>query len=104
MTSRVFRVHPELLDGLREAIDHYRSQGDFTLPERFVAAYAEALTHIEEHPLTGREYVPGYRRQVAIPFPYLLAYAVDDESVCVAALLHANRNPDANARMLRSRD
>ncbi|MEZ5161837.1 MAG: type II toxin-antitoxin system RelE/ParE family toxin [Marmoricola sp.] len=60
MTSRVFRVHPELLDDLREAIDHYRSQGDFTLPERFVAAYAEAVTHIEEHPLTGREYLPGY--------------------------------------------
>ncbi|MFV0463013.1 MAG: type II toxin-antitoxin system RelE/ParE family toxin [Nostocoides sp.] len=103
MTSRSLRVHPEFLDDLRDAIDYYRSQDDPILPERFVDAYAEALTHVEEHPLTGREYLPGYRRVVAIPFPYLLAYAVDDESVYVAALLHANRNPETNARILRSR-
>lgn len=102
MSSRSFRVHPDLLDDLRDAIDYYRRQ-DPGLPQRFVDAYAEALKQAEEFPLAGREYLSGFRRLVAVPFPYLLAYAVDDESVLVVALLHAQRDPSTNERILRSR-
>ena len=104
MTSHSLRVHPDVLDDLREAITYYRDLDDPALPERFVNAYAEALNQIEAHPQAGREYLPGYRRVVALPFPYLLAYAVDEEVVHVAALLHAKRNPETNERILHSRE
>lgn len=61
MSSRVVRVHPDLLDDVRAAIDYYREQ-DSTLPARFVDAYVDALNRVEEYPLAGREYLHGYRR------------------------------------------
>lgn len=102
MSARSLRVHPALLDDLRDAVAYYGEQ-DPTLPKRFIEAYADALTYIEEHPFAGREYLGGYRRVVATPFPYLVAYVVTDDVVYVAAMLHTRRDPATNENILRSR-
>ena len=39
----------------------------------------------------------------AVPFPYLLAYAVDEDHVHVAALLHVRLNPKSHEAALHSR-
>lgn len=102
MTERTFRVHPGVLEDLSDALDYYGEQ-HHTLPSRLVDAYVEALKRIEKYPLIGREYASGHRRVVVIPFPHLLAYVVDDDSILVAAMLHGSRDPVANLRRLQSR-
>lgn len=103
MTKRHIRVHPELLDELKAALDYYRTI-DPALPERFLSAYAARLGSISQHPLAAREYMPGFRRLVLAPFPYMIAFTVDDESVSVLALLHVLRDPRANRQVVQQRN
>jgi len=102
MSREVLRVHPELINDLAEAVAYYGTQ-DVALPGRLIEAYVESLRRIAANPLIGREYLPGYRRVVALPFPYLLAYVVDDGGVYISALLHTRRDPTAIEAILRSR-
>jgi hypothetical protein len=102
MSDRARRVHPNLVNDIAEAIAYYGAQ-DGELPGRFIEAYAASLRRIEEYPLMVREYLLGYRRVVVLPFPYLLAYAVDDDGIYIAALLHVRRDPATNETILRSR-
>ncbi|MDR3068737.1 MAG: type II toxin-antitoxin system RelE/ParE family toxin [Cellulomonas sp.] len=100
--SRRLRVHPDLLADVAEALDYYR-QVDPALAARFFNSYTQGLRWIRGNPLAAREYVPGFRRVVLVPFPYLVAFAVDDEHVHVAALLHTRRDPQTNRTVLERR-
>lgn len=103
MSQRHFRVHPDVLDtDLKDALRYYGDL-DGSLASRLTESFIEALHHIESHPLASREYISDYRRIVLIPFPYMLVYAVDPESVYVVALLHNQRNPEANESLIAAR-
>lgn len=103
MTQRKLRVHPDLMGSDVPEVTSYYDAISRALGDRITQAIADALERIESHPLAYREYLTGFRRIVLVPFPYLIAYAVDDDSVYAAALLHANRSLETNERILCSR-
>ncbi|MCL2850226.1 MAG: type II toxin-antitoxin system RelE/ParE family toxin [Micrococcales bacterium] len=100
--KRRFKVHPGVLADLADARNYYR-EIDPALAARFFLSYANSLQHIRKNPLVPREYVPGWRRVVLVPFPYVVAFSVDDKSIDVTALLHARRDPQSNRAVLEQR-
>lgn len=103
MTKRRLRVHPEVIDSdLAEAVGYYADL-DPSLPERLADDFASGLRRIEAHAAVLSEYLPGWRRVLLRTFPYLLAYAVDDDSVHVVGLFHTHRDPTAIQEALRTR-
>jgi len=102
MRRRRFSVHSGLLADLAEVRDYYR-QIDPALATRFLDSYAKSLRRIKENPLVPREYLAGWRRVVLVPFPYLVVFSVDDESIDVTALLHTHRDPETNRAVLEQR-
>lgn len=99
----MLRVHPGVLSvDLPEATAYY-DEIDPDLGDRLSRLIVDALHQIEAHPLVFAEYVPGFRRVVLVPFPYLLAFAVHDDAVQIDALLHVKSDPTTNESLLRSR-
>ncbi len=89
------RVHPDVVAvDLAEAITYY-AQLDPSLPERLADDFASGLRWIEAHPILLREYLTGWRRVLLTTFPYLFAYAVEDDEVLVVGLFHTRRDPEA---------
>jgi hypothetical protein len=80
------RVHPDVLSvDVPEAIAYY-DEIDVSLADRLTQAIVDAINQIEAHPLVFAEYVPGFRRVVLVPFPYLLAFAVYDDAITARGL------------------
>lgn len=103
MTHRAVRVHPDVLSADVPEATAYYDEIDPKLADRLSQLIADALHQIEAHPLVFAEYIPGFRRVVLVPFPYLLAFAVHKDAIDVGALLHVQRDPATNENMLRSR-
>ena len=103
MSQRVLRVHPDVLNVDVPAAADYYDEIDLKLGDRLSQLIVDAINQIEAQPLLFAEYVPGFRRVVLVPFPYLLAFGVHDDAVNIDALLHVRRDPATNERILRSR-
>ncbi|TXJ03895.1 MAG: type II toxin-antitoxin system RelE/ParE family toxin [Aeromicrobium sp.] len=103
MTGRILRVHPDVINSDVPAALAYYDQIDRALGDRFGQLISDVLDGITKHPLFGREYLPGFRRVVTVPFPYMLVYVVEGSSIYVLALLHTKRNPDANRAIVQER-
>jgi toxin ParE1/3/4 len=52
----------------------------------------EAIRRLGQYPLSGRSgRVPGTRELVIPGTPYLAAYAIEQERICIAAILHGKQ-------------
>ncbi len=92
MKRPVFR--PQARRELRAAARWYERQ-ESGLGERFLAAIAEVVDRIAEHPglfPRWRDDRP-FRRAVVDRFPYLVFYVDLDDRVRVLAIAHARRRP-----------
>ncbi len=79
---------------LEEAREWYRKHSA-TLDERFAEAVAHTIETIVEHPRAYPLVEPDVRRASVTVFPYLVYYAIENDSVVVLAVLHGKRDPDS---------
>lgn len=80
------------LDGVLGQIREQSPQGAKRVQQRIKAT----IDLVARHPHAGqRTNVPGLRRIVVTPFPYLIFYQPGDEAVVVIGVRHAARDPES---------
>ncbi|MCY4613368.1 MAG: type II toxin-antitoxin system RelE/ParE family toxin [Nitrospira sp.] len=85
-------VDPEAFLEVRNAAVFYEdSQPD--LGKTFLASVEAATEEIVRHPLRWRKIKGKFRRYLVHGFPYGLIYAVQDDTIYVAAVMHLKRKP-----------
>ena len=85
-------VDPEALLEVRNAAAFYEdSQPD--LGKAFLASVEAATEEIVRHPLRWRKIKGKFRRYLVHGFPYGLIYAVQDDTIYIAAVMHLKRKP-----------
>ncbi|MDE0405403.1 MAG: type II toxin-antitoxin system RelE/ParE family toxin [Nitrospira sp.] len=63
------------------------------LGKAFLASVEAATEEIVQHPLRWRKIKGKFRRYLIHGFPYGLIYAVQDDAIYVAAVMHLKRKP-----------
>jgi len=64
------------------------------LGHSFLDAVEAALAEIVKHPLMWRKVKGRFRRYLVQRFPYGLIYAVQEDVIYIAAVMHLKRKPD----------
>jgi toxin ParE1/3/4 len=64
------------------------------LGEEFLDAVELAFAEITQRPMTWRILNGRFRRYLVHHYPYAVIYAVEDETIYVAAIMHMRRKPD----------
>lgn len=77
---------------LRDAALFYEQARD-GLGQAFLDAANVALAEVCRHPTLWRRLRGRFRRHLLQRFPYALVYAIEGETVYVAAVMHTSRNP-----------
>lgn len=85
-------LDPEANREIRQAAEFYEDsrQG---LGLEFLDAVESAFNHIQQHPRTWRILKGRFRRYLLQRFPYGLIYAVEGQTIFVAAVMHLKRKP-----------
>jgi plasmid stabilization system protein ParE len=85
-------LDPEANREIRQAAEFYEDsrQG---LGLEFLDAVESAFNHIQQHPRVWRILKGRFRRYLLQRFPYGLIYAVEGETIFVAAVMHLKRKP-----------
>lgn len=85
-------LDPEANLEIRQAAEFYEDchQG---LGQEFLDAVDLAFDHIQQHPRTWRTLKGRFRRYLLQRFPYGLIYAVEGQTIFVAAVMHLKRKP-----------
>lgn len=78
---------------IAEARRWYESRGGPSLGERFVAAVAASLRHVERHPEAHPVVHRDRRRALVARFPYMLLYAIEPGQLFVYRCVHLHRDP-----------
>jgi plasmid stabilization system protein ParE len=91
------RVISAAFADLREAVDWYDLH-NFEIGSRLIAEFHVCVQKVTAQPLLYHPVYKEFRRVLLKPFPYLLYFRLDGETVVVMLLLHAARNP----RLVRS--
>lgn len=77
-----------------EAIQWYEEQAP-GLGDRFLRSLETTLQRIVENPRLYLEVLPRVRRApFPRPFPYLVLYTIDGDTISVYAVVHQARHPD----------
>lgn len=63
------------------------------LGQEFIDAIEAAFEHIQRHPTVWRVLKGRFRRYLLQRFPYGVIYAVEGETIYVAAVMHLKRKP-----------
>ncbi len=92
MSLRQRRTHVGVEADVIEVFDYYRAISP-ELPEQFLGRLRQSLDFVEHHPLAGGPLFESYRHVVLRRFPYMIVYAVTDETVDVLAAIHVRRDP-----------
>lgn len=85
-------VDPEALVEVRNAAAFYEGSQS-GLGKAFLAEVEEATKEIVRHPLMWRRIRGRFRRYLIPRFPYALIYAVQGNTIYVAAVMHLRRKP-----------
>jgi plasmid stabilization system protein ParE len=85
-------VDPEALVEARNAAAFYEDSQP-GLGKAFLAGVEAATEEIVRHPLMWRRIKGRFRRYLIPRFPYGLIYAVQDNTIYVAAVMHLKRKP-----------
>jgi len=83
---------PEALVEMREAAAFY-DDCQRELGRSFLDAVEAALAEIVKHPLMWRKVKGRFRRYLVQRFPYGLIYAVHEDVIYIAAVMHLKRKP-----------
>lgn len=85
-------LDPEASLEIRQAAEFYEDcrKG---LGQGFLDAIELALDQIRQHPRTWRVLKGRFRRYLLQRFPYGLIYAVEGQTIFVAAVMHLKRKP-----------
>ncbi len=83
---------PEALVETRNAAAFYEASQP-GLGKAFLAGVGAATEEIVRHPLMWRRIKGRFRRYLIARFPYGLIYAVQDDTIYVAAVMHLKRKP-----------
>ena len=85
-------LDPEANREIRQAADFYEDcrQG---LGQEFLDAIESAFDQIQQHSRTWRILKGRFRRYLLQRFPYGLIYAVEGQTIFVAAVMHLKRKP-----------
>ncbi|MBI4027278.1 MAG: type II toxin-antitoxin system RelE/ParE family toxin [Verrucomicrobia bacterium] len=78
---------------LREAASYYERCRD-DLGGEFLDAIELAFAQIRRHPTLWRLVKGRFRRYLVHRFPYAVIYAVEGDTLFVAAIMHNKRKPD----------
>ena len=85
-------VDPEAFLEIRNAAAFYEDS-QLDLGKAFLASVEAATEEIVRHPLRWRKIKGKFRRYLIHGFPYGLIYAVQDDTIYVAAVMHLKRKP-----------
>jgi len=102
MNDWVVESHIAVRGDIDDAISYYESLNP-NLGSDFNAAVTRCLNQLPVFPEAHREYLPGWRRIIARPFPYLILYTVQEQTVFVTALVHSRSNPTTVQAILTER-
>ncbi|OGS37396.1 MAG: hypothetical protein A2293_10155 [Elusimicrobia bacterium RIFOXYB2_FULL_49_7] len=83
---------PEALLEIREAVAFYE-QSKPGLGKSFLTVIEKASLEISQHPLFWRQIKGKFRRYLILGFPYGIIYAVEKNTVYIAAIMHLKRKP-----------
>lgn len=83
---------PEALLEARNAAAFYEDSQP-GLGKTFLASVEAATEEIVQHPLMWRRIKGRFRRYLVPRFPYGLIYAIQDDAIYVAAVMHLKRKP-----------
>lgn len=61
---------------------------------RFFAALEETYLQIANSPDGYPEVEPGIRRRTAQPYPYVVYYRAQEDSILILRVIHGHRHPD----------
>lgn len=78
---------------MREAAFFYEDCRE-GLGQEFLDAVELAFAEIVQRPMTWRILKGRFRRYLVHHFPYAVTYAVEDDTIYVAAIMHMKRKPD----------
>ena len=90
--SAAVRMLSEAVEELASAVEHYRSI-QHGLGDRFEQAFWRAVDKVGEQPFTAPLVAAGVRRARIRRFPWGIVYAIRDEQVLIAAVMHLHRQP-----------
>lgn len=79
-------------DELRDAAFFYEDSRK-GLGQEFLDAFDAAAGEIRKHPTLWRALTGRFRRHLLRRFPYAVIYAIDGETIYVAAVMHMKRKP-----------
>jgi len=83
---------PDALAELREAVAFYEDCQS-GLGRAFLETVETAMATIKRHPLVWRRVKGKFRRYLLPRFPYGLIYAVQENTIYIAAVMHLKRKP-----------
>ena len=86
------RLDPAAKLEIRQAALFYEDCRD-GLGQEFLDAVESAFEQIQRHPQVWRVLKGRFRRYLLQQFPYGLIYAVEEETIFVAAVMHLKRKP-----------
>jgi len=64
------------------------------LGDAFLDDVQHAIDTVREHPELGESVAYGFRRILVRRFPFTVIYAIEPETIAVAAVTHQRRSPD----------
>ena len=88
---RTYRFHRKARAELRQALEHYKGEGD-DIGRAFATEARNAINHILAFPSIGPVDTAGARRKTVRGFPFSIVYALrDDDLIEVLAFPHQRR-------------
>ncbi len=93
MTRRSRRDHAGFTTDVREIVDHLGREAPEQV-DRFLNLLERHLESIEPWPLAHAPLFDDYRHVLLRPFRYMIVYVVEEQTIDVLAVLHAQRHPE----------
>jgi plasmid stabilization system protein ParE len=88
---------------IREAAEYYENCRE-GLGQAFIDAVETAAHKISDYPLRWRKISHRFRRCLLKKFPYGIIYAVEDDEIFIAAVMHLKRKPEYWKKRLENKE
>src|SRR3978361_1009900 len=97
--SAKYILHPRAQEDYEDSISWYLARSQ-NIAENFVKAINKTLKKICDNPYRWKNEFENFRELNVRGFPFIIIYSIEDsgETIMVAAVHHAKKNPDKKYR------
>lgn len=89
-----FKLLPDAVEDLDNALSWYEKQGGVQLQKRFFNAYLKTRKRIVKFPEFSTPFFEIYRKSRLKKFPFKVIYRVEKEEIIIVAVAHDRRVDD----------